>query len=126
MHAPRGELGGLRILVVEDNFLVAENMRELLTARGCDVIGPAPRVEVALSLLAANGRVDGAMLDINLGGEDCFPIAAALLERAIPFLFLTGYDEGMSIPAEFSHAPRLSKPVAERDLIVTAREVFAL
>jgi len=126
MHAPRGELRGLRILVVEDNFLVAENMRELLTARGCDVIGPAARVEVALSLLAANGQVDGSTLDINLGDEDCFPIAAALLERAIPFLFLTGYDNDMSIPAEFRHAPRLSKPVAEQDLIGTAREVFAL
>ena len=126
MPAPRGELGGLRILVVEDNFLVAENLRELLAARGCDVIGPAPRVEVALSLLAANGRVDGAMLDINLGGEDCFPVAAALRERDVPFLFLTGYDQGLSIPAEFRHAPRLSKPVVENDLIATARETFAV
>jgi DNA-binding response OmpR family regulator len=126
MHAPLGELRGLRILVVEDNFLVAENLRELLSARGCDVIGPAPRVEAALSLLAANSRVDGAMLDINLGGEDCFPVAAALRERQVPFLFLTGYDERMSIPAEFSHAPRLSKPVAENDLIMNARETFAV
>jgi DNA-binding LytR/AlgR family response regulator len=123
MLAPRGELRGLRILIVEDNFLVAENLRELLSARGCDVIGPAPRVEVALGLLAANGRVDGAMLDINLGSEDCFPIAAALQERAVPFLFLTGYD-GMPIPAEFSHAPRLSKPVDEGHLIAAAREIF--
>ena len=126
MTAPRGELKGLRILVVEDNFLVAENLRELLTERGCDVIGPAPRVEVALSLLAANGRVDGAMLDINLGREDCFPVAAALLEREVPFLFLTGYDERMAIPTKFKHAPRLSKPVDENDLIMTAHETFAL
>jgi CheY-like chemotaxis protein len=125
MHVPLGEMKGLRILVVEDNFLVAENLREFLSARGCDVIGPAPRVEAALSLLAANGRVDGAMLDINLGGEDCFPVAAALREREVPFLFLTGYDERMPIPAEFSHMPLLSKPVAEKDLIVAAREVFA-
>ena|SRR5437660_9817382 len=124
MAAPREDLRGLRILVVEDNFLVAENLRELLIARGCDVIGPAPRVEVALSLLAANGRVDGAMLDINLGGEDCFPIAAALQERAVPFLFLTGYDQGMSVPAEFSQALRLSKPVDEVHLIAAAREIF--
>jgi CheY-like chemotaxis protein len=123
MLAPRGELKGLRILVVEDNFLVAENLRDLLSGLGCDVIGPAPRVEVALSLLAANGRLDGAMLDINLGGEDCFPIAAALQERAVPFLFLTGYD-GMPIPAEFSQARRLSKPVDERNLIATACEIF--
>jgi DNA-binding LytR/AlgR family response regulator len=124
MPAPRGELKGLRILVVEDNFLVAENLREFLSACGCDVIGPAPRVEVALGLLAANGRLDGAMLDINLGSEDCFPVAAALQEREVPLLFLTGYDQGMAIPAEFSHAPRLSKPVDERDLILAAREVF--
>jgi len=124
MPAPRGELGGLRILVVEDNFLVAENLRELLSERGCDVIGPAPRVEVALGLLAANSRVDGAMLDINLGGENCFPVAAALQERAVPFLFLTGYDQGMVIPAEFSQAPRLSKPVDETDLIVAACKAF--
>jgi len=123
MTATKEELAGLRILVVEDNFLVAEDLRGLLAGRGCDVVGPAPRVEQGLSLVAA-GDLDGAVLDINLGDEDCFPIAAALRERLVPFLFLTGYDDRM-VPAEFRQTPRLSKPVDEARLVSMAREMFA-
>src|SRR5260370_29853158 len=92
------DLRGLRILVVEDNFLVAEDLRELLTRRGCDVVGPAPRVEQGLSLVG-EGRLHGAVLDINLGSENCFPIAAALSERSVPFVFLTGYDDNTLVRA---------------------------
>jgi len=123
MLSPREELQGLRILIVEDNFLVAENLRELLSRCGCDVVGPAPRVEQALSLVAGN-ELDGALLDINLGDDDCFPIAAALRARDVPFLFLTGYDDQTMIPAEYRQAPRLSKPVDEGRLVATARQMF--
>ncbi len=124
MSSPREELRGLRILVVEDNFLVAEDLRELLTRRGCDVVGPAPRVEQGLSLVG-EGRLHGAVLDINLGSENCFPIAAALSERSVPFVFLTGYDDKTLVPVEFRQAPRLSKPVDEAHLISVAHEIFA-
>jgi len=123
MLSQREELNGLRILVVEDNFLVAENLRELLHARGCDVVGPAPRVDQALDLVSGR-ELDGAVLDVNLGGDDCFPIAAALRERDVPFVFLTGYDDNTLIPAEYRQAPRLSKPVDEGRLVATARQTF--
>jgi DNA-binding LytR/AlgR family response regulator len=124
MAASQEGLAGLRILVVEDNFLVAEDLRELLARLGCDVVGPAPRVEQGLDLVR-QGKLDGAVLDINLGGEDCFPIAAALEERSVPFLFLTGYDDRTLIPAEYRQAPRLSKPVDVARLVSIARQIFA-
>jgi len=118
------ELRGLRILVVEDNFLVAEDLRALLTRRGCDVVGPAPRVEQGLRLVG-EGKLDGAVLDINLGSENSLPIAAALSKCSVPFVFLTGYGDATLVPVEFRQAPRLSKPVDEASLISVARETFA-
>ncbi len=123
MLVPGEELQGLRILIVEDNFLVAESLRELLRGRGCDVVGPAPRVELAL-ILVADSELDGAVLDINLGDADCFPVAAALQAREVPFVFLTGYDDQTLIPAEYRQAPCLSKPVDEGRLVATARQTF--
>jgi len=116
-------LCGLRILVVEDNFLVAEDLRELLSRHGCDVVGPVPRVEQGLGLLAER-ELDGAVLDINLGAETCFPIAAALQERRVPFLFLTGYSDRLFIPSSFLEVPMLSKPIDEPRLVSAARQVF--
>ncbi len=117
------DLHGLRILLAEDNFLVAEHMRELLSQRGCDVVGPVSRVAQGLGLVAARD-LDGAVLDINLGAEDCFPIAAALQERRVRFLFLTGYSNRLSIPATFADAPMLSKPVDGARLVSTVRRIF--
>ncbi len=106
--AGRDTLAGLRILVVEDTWLVADMIVEELTGRGCEVVGPASRVEAGVAL-ARHERLDGALLDVNLGGSYCFPIAATLIERAIPFVFLTGYGESV-IPPEYRGAPRLPKP----------------
>src|SRR5690242_11469654 len=90
---------GLRILVVEDNFLAAEVVRDTLEGFGCQVVGPVGRLEDGLRLASAE-TLDGAVLDINLNGDRCFPIARALLERGVPFMFLTGYDDAGLIPPE--------------------------
>jgi len=103
-------LKGLRVLVVEDMFLVAEDISDTLQGWDCEVVGPAARVDEALGLVAAE-RLDGALLDVNLGDERCFPIAAALGKNETPFLFLTGYDMSSAFPPEFEAVPRLSKPV---------------
>jgi DNA-binding response OmpR family regulator len=124
MPAIGQELQGLRILVVEDNFLVAEDLRELLSRQGCDVVGPVPRVEQGLGLLAER-ELDGAVLDVNLGSEDCFPIAAALQERRVPFVFLSGYSDRLSIPDSFADVPMLSKPVDAARLVSAARAIFS-
>jgi CheY-like chemotaxis protein len=103
-------LDGLRILVVEDEYLIADDMREVLSGAGATVLGPVPNVTAAASLIAAEDRLDGALLDINLGGSMVFDLADTLQERAVPFAFATGYD-GSMIPARFANVPRLEKPV---------------
>ena len=102
-------LNGVRILVVEDNFLAAEVVRDLLESGGCSVVGPVGRIADALRL-AEHEALDGAILDVNLNGERCFPIALALRQRGVPFVFTTGYD-ALVIPDAHAGAPRCEKPV---------------
>lgn len=104
------DLRGLRVLVVEDNFLLAEVISDTLESYGCRVVGPAADVASA-ARLARESEFDGAVLDINLFGEFCFPVVEALVERGLPFLFLTGYDNKRVIPPQYRSVPRLSKPV---------------
>ncbi|WP_428620312.1 hypothetical protein [Reyranella sp.] len=92
--------------MVEDNFLVAEVMCDLLRGEGCVVVGPASRLERGLCL-ARDAELDSALLDINLNGERCFAIAELLSRRHVPFIFLTGYDEGSIVPPRCA-APRFS------------------
>jgi DNA-binding response OmpR family regulator len=124
MSAPgSADLHGLRILVVEDMLLIAETIMEELQDRGCRVVGPAGRLDQGLAL-ATSEELEGALLDVNLAGERCFPIADKLAERSIPYAFLTGYGEG-GIPAEYQHAPRLVKPFHARALIELVARSFA-
>jgi len=116
-------LHGLRILVVEDAFLIAETIRDHLEGCGCEVVGPAARVRSALDLMEAN-TLDGAVLDVNLGDELCFPVAAALREAGVPVVFLTGYDDDSILPKDMRDLPRLSKPFDCGELTRTAAERF--
>ena len=109
-------LDGLKILVVEDNFLAAEVVRDALEHNGCTVVGPVGRVADGLRL-AEQEKLDAAVFDINLNGDRCFPIAETLKGRGVPFVFLTGYDSSTVIPAELRATPRLAKPVLEQQLI---------
>ena len=99
-----------RVLVVEDEYLLAEDLREELIEGGAAVIGPAQTVARALELVASPGRLDAAVLDINLGGELAYPVADALAERGVPFLFTTGYDSS-ALPDRFNTVNRCEKPV---------------
>lgn len=114
---------GTRILVVEDNFLAAEVVRDMLESSGCTVIGPVGRVAEGLRLVEQE-ELDGAVLDINLNGDWCFPIAWALSQRSVPFVFLTGYDDVAIIPAELRPIRRLGKPVLGQQLIEALSEVI--
>ena len=98
-----------RILVVEDEYMVAEDLRIELEEMGAEVLGPVPSVAGALALLARGARPDAAILDVNLGGEMVFPLAEALRERGVPFMFATGYD-AWSLPAAYAEVPRCEKP----------------
>ena len=109
-------ISGLRILVVEDAFLVALDLSDELTDAGCHVVGPAPSVQQALEQIDGV-ELDGAVLDVNLQGERSFPLAEHLAARDVPFLFLTGYDSATVFPDRFRDSPRLSKPVDTKVLI---------
>jgi CheY-like chemotaxis protein len=117
-------LKGCRILVVEDNFLLAETLRDLLEDCGCQLIGPAPRVAAALPLCTRD--LDGALLDINLGSETCFDVADRLSEQGIPFMFLSGYSDAAIVPARFDGVPRLAKPYDREAIIREAAHRFAV
>jgi DNA-binding response OmpR family regulator len=112
---PDPGLQGLRILVAEDALMIADLIAEGLEAEGCRVVGPVPRVEEGVAL-AEHEQLDGALLDIDLHGEVSYPIAAVLVERQVPFAFLTGYTE-KAVPDAFHDVPRLAKPFYLRDLV---------
>ena len=103
-------LKGRRLLLVEDDFLIAYDFAESLRLLGADVLGPVGNIDDALDLLAETLDIDGAVLDLNLGGEMSYPVADALAERSIPFVFTTGYDKA-HIAARFAAVTRCEKPV---------------
>jgi DNA-binding LytR/AlgR family response regulator len=106
-------------LIVEDEYMLADDLRQEIEDAGAVVLGPAPDAQSALELVGGETRIDGAVLDINLGGEVSYPIADALAARRIPFLFTTGYDAS-ALPGRYAHVTRCEKPLrvsAVRDAI---------
>jgi DNA-binding response OmpR family regulator len=108
-------LAGQRILVLEDDYYLASHAASALRAAGADVIGPFPREAAAIEAVR-HGGLTSAVVDINLGPGPSFETAHALREADVPFIFLTGYDQG-AIPDEFGGVPRLEKPVEPRQLV---------
>jgi CheY-like chemotaxis protein len=98
-----------RILVVEDEYLLAMALQGELQDLGAVVLGPVGNLDDALALIRSEASIDGAVVDINLSGKKAFPAADLLTERGIPFVFTTGYDASV-IPERFGNAPRLHKP----------------
>ena len=110
-------LEGIRVLVVEDEFLVAMLIEEMLESAGCVVIGPFPRVPEALDAVDRDA-CDAAVLDVNLGGERVDPVAAALSRRNVPFVFVSGYGT-IGLPGDYSDRPRICKPFKLAELLGT-------
>jgi DNA-binding response OmpR family regulator len=100
---------GSRILVVEDNFLLAEVVGDFLTECDMEVVGPACGLNIGL-VYAREAVLDGALIDINLNGRLCFPICDVLRERGIPFAFLTGYSDLALVPQRYRDVPLVAKP----------------
>ncbi len=103
-----------KILVVEDSYLAAEVVCDMVKKCGWDVAATVGRVETGVEFLCRN-HVDGAVVDIDLHGTTSFPICDQLSKRDIPFLFLTGYGANYVVPPEFQDRPRLSKPLNDHE-----------
>lgn len=103
-----------RVFIVEDEFMLVMLLEELLPTLGYAVAGTAASVEQALAELEAN-EIDLAVVDVNLAGNESFPVADALRERGIPFLFTTGYGQH-GLPERFADAPVLAKPYRRHDI----------
>jgi CheY-like chemotaxis protein len=104
----------LRVLIVEDEMLVAMNIEDMLLDLGHEVAGLATRLAPALAL-AGESEIDAAVLDVNLAGEHSFPVADLLDKRGIPFLFATGYGLG-GIEERYRGRVVLQKPFRLADL----------
>lgn len=122
--ASKGPLTGLRILLAEDEGLVALELQEILGDFGCKVIGPLATVDKVLE--RAQGRdFDGALLDVNLRGRQIFEILPALLALRLPLILTSGYDDASFFPPPFRAVPRLAKPFDEGQLRRICERVFA-
>ncbi|QQP89897.1 response regulator [Skermanella sp. TT6] len=106
-------LQALRVLVVEDEVLVAMAVKETLERFGCVVVGPVGRVRRAMELVGA--ELDAAVLDVNIAGERVFPVAEALTSRGVPVVFTTGYGMG-GIDGVFPLSTVLQKPYLDATL----------
>ena len=109
-----GDLGGFCVLVVEDDYFVANESANALREHGARVLGPVPDMDRARGLLSEENP-DCVLLDVNLKGELVYPLAEDLLQRGIPAVFTTGYDASF-LPPLLQGMPVLQKPVETRDL----------
>ena len=103
------ELNGLRLLLVEDEYVLAVGLSDLLEDLGANVLGPVASVDDALALVRDVPEIDAAILDVNVGSELVYPVADALLARNVPFFFSTAQDP-MLMPERFRGVPLCPKP----------------
>jgi DNA-binding response OmpR family regulator len=113
----KNALAGRRVLIVEDEYLLADDFRQILAEYGAEVLGPVATLGEGLDIIESDDQIDSAVLDVQLRGEEVFAISAALKSRKIPFVFTTGFGEA-KIPTEYLDVPRLEKPFELGALIV--------
>ena len=107
-------LAGARVLLVEDELVVAMLFEEMLADLGCKVVGPISRLDAARQAIADH-KVDCALLDINVHGEPVYPLVELLDKRAVPFAFVTGYGAG-GVETPFDKRPVVQKPFMASEL----------
>lgn len=116
-------LAGLRALVVEDDAVQGLELERLLSSAGCVVIAVAASVEDALSVVSAE-TIDVAVLDVSVAGVPSFPVAQALSERGVPFLFATGFTTPSEIDPAWAKTPTLRKPYTGQELRKSLRRLL--
>lgn len=120
MSTDAARLGFSRVFVLEDESLVLFNIEDILNELGCEVVGPAMRLDQADSMLEEAAGADLAILDVNIGGTPVFPFAEKLKARGTPLIFATGYGRG-GLPEEWQSAPVLQKPYSQEDVAAAMR-----
>src|SRR5690348_17281985 len=105
-----GTLSGHRVLVIEDEYFLADDIARALRQSGARVVGPVGELEQAASLIEGDVAIDAAVVDINLRSDMVFPVVRTLRARNVPLLFTTGYDR-KSIDPEFQDVPLWEKPL---------------
>ena len=116
------ELSNRKVLVVEDEMIIAMLIEDMLDEFGCKLVGPATNVPRALELIAKES-IDVAVLDLNLDGKDTYAIADALQRKNVPFIFATGYGSA-GLRQEYGNRPVLQKPFQARDLSTALTEAL--
>ena len=111
----KGPLAGRRILLAEDESLIALDVKQMLEDFGCDLVGPVASVDEVLEYVQRES-LDGAVLDVNLRGRQIFEILPDLQKLGIRFILASGYDDVTLFPAPFRAMPRIAKPFDEREL----------
>lgn len=102
------EFSGKRVLLVEDEYFIADDLRHLLRKAGAEVVGPCATLEKATAAVD-EGAFDCAIVDLNLKGKSALPLAQRLQAEGWSFAFATGYGCN-AIPDELKHVPRIEKP----------------
>src|SRR3954471_20160153 len=113
--APQFPLRDLRILVAEDEYLLAEDVARMLERQGAKIVGPVSTVTDSRRL-ARHAALDGAVLDVNLRGDMIWSVADFLLGRRAPVVFMSGYG-ATCCPEQYRHVPWLSKPLLASELV---------
>jgi CheY-like chemotaxis protein len=122
MTAEEKSHAGKRVLVVEDELMIRMLLQDILVDLGHTLAGEAGRIEEALAL-AKKGEFDVAILDVNLNGRSISPVVDILIERGLPFVFATGYDQ-RGVPEPYRKTPTLQKPF-QADALARAIEAAA-
>ena len=108
-------LQGTRILVVEDEYYIADDLQRALKGAGAEIVGPCGSVQPSLDAIAKGG-FDCAVIDLSLHGESAEPIADRLESTGYPFAIATGYGSG-AVPEQHKHVPRIEKPFDDAALL---------
>jgi DNA-binding response OmpR family regulator len=123
LHSLDPPLAGGRILIVEDEYLIADDLAASLRGCGADVVGPTATIEGARRLIDANSQLDVAVLDINLRDQYVYPLVDRLRDAGVPVVFTTGYDAAV-IPAKYAGIPLCEKPVAIDQLVAELQRLI--
>ena len=109
MSGFNGGLKGRRVMVLEDDVLIAMDMEDFLLGQGCEVVGPLSNVEAALEQVDT-AQLDGAVVDLNLRGELSVPVIEALKSRGVPVVVCSGYAELTGVQEMLKDVPMVPKP----------------